>query len=248
MSDIDHGKARLSSAIDFPFSHDASRGSEDARWWMELSNRPSVDDPAPDPANPLAAFTEWLWHTETTPVHEAGHAVAMTLTGRRVRDLRVFAVPRADALGMVRPEPLGLTVSAAARSPTFGPHGLARELVMTFAGPAAELRYDPSRYHSGRKGDWASAQDVAFNLHDLGYGNMFTYLRSALVEAHLMMMDERVWAAVTEIADAIKVRSFERVAAMSGKRISAIVQKHLPDGWPWSGIFEAPTSSERRAA
>lgn len=245
---MDEGKARLFVAINFPFSG-TGKASEDTKWWLQYSSQPDTDAPRPDPASePLAPLREWLLHWETTPAHEAGHAVAMILAGRPVRDLRVFVTMKNRSLGEVRPEPIDLTLRAAADSPAFGRHRLAREIVTAFAGPAAHLRHDPSRYFSGRRDDWRFALEVASTLGTLGKSNHFTYLRRSLVEAHRMMMDDRVWSAVTEIADSIRARNVEHTATMRGNRIRAIVQKHLPYGWDWSGIFAAPAAEERIAA
>lgn len=241
---MDEGKARLLAAINFPLRTVVDPANEDAIWWLTYcrssDEEASKEAPRPEVIDGTASFHKWVAHTETTSVHEAGHAVAMILAGRLVRDLQVFIVPKNGNLGMVRPKPRGLSIEAAARSPKFGAHGLAREMVIAFAGPAAELRFDPSHYHSGRRSDWNLAFSIASELDDLGMANRWTYLRTALVEAHQMMADDRVWSAVTEIADSIRTRNVEHVATMGGKRIQAIVQRHLPDGWAWSGTFAAP--------
>ncbi len=91
-------------------------------------------------------------YNEATPVHEAGHAISFTLAGRRVLEISFKPLGSRGHLGNCRVEGDG-HINALTLSKTIGRYGMAREVVGCFAGPVAELRFDPRRVFSGLESD-----------------------------------------------------------------------------------------------
>jgi hypothetical protein len=177
-------------------------------------------------------------HLETTPVHEAGHAVAAVLAGRQLRDVYVYFFPQNGHLGMSRT--VGpAKVELVELLEQIGVHGMAREVTSTFAGPAAELRFDARMVFSGLRKDYEDAEQICKFAEFEGIGMRFDWRDQAWAESCSMMQDDRVWGAVTEVSDRLK-RSTAFKARVTGRKVEEIVRRHLPDGWDWQGIFRRP--------
>jgi hypothetical protein len=180
---------------------------------------------------------EWGHHLHTTPVHEAGHAVAYVLAGRTVKHVRfsLFGIRR-DALGeCLLAGPRIRVISDMVEE--FGVVGVTRYLVGTFAGPVAELRYDPRRVAGGHRKDKESAEKLCKALdYELGLAERFELHEWAWRETCRMFSDDRVWTATEEIANRLK-QSRAIIWKVTGSVIHKIINRHLPNGWEWS---EAP--------
>lgn len=174
-------------------------------------------------------------HGKITPVHEAGHAVALALSGRRVKQLKVWGWP---ARGIVTPE----TSHGGRRTPIddfmrqHGPHGLLRDTVMSLAGPAAEMRFDDALWPMrGWHDDYfKQSMNVAGWMQDRHGVPAGGWLSAAWREACRIMLDERAWAAAMDIASVVQ-NSTAVITRVQGSRIQKIVDKHLPEGWAWEG-------------
>ena len=168
-----------------------------------------------------------------TSIHEAGHAVAMTLAGARVTVVYGFA-------------PNGCSVLQAREEGESLLH-ICRGIPAIYAGPVAELRHDPRRVWSGMStkpylsggrvvaGDMHRAEAIAVAFDRLCKPPFL--LRLAWREACRMMADPDVWAAVTEIAAKLDKSRAAR-PSLSGATVRKIVAKHLPNGWDWLPPFE----------
>jgi hypothetical protein len=188
---------------------------------------------------------EWRHHMDVTPIHEAAHAIAHALEGRNVRDVKVWwFAPSKDKLGVCRLEDHTGQRDAAAEIRFLGTAGALKSIVGSYAGPVAELRYDPRRVHSGLQGDVDYVMAVALALEKLRIYSVGYVLDWCWREACRMFLDERVWAATAEIAARLK-QSRSHPARVSGGAVHTIVRKHLPDGWDWPS---PPPRMRRRSA
>lgn len=207
-------------------------------WWALVDESP--------PASQEEALSH---HFETTPVHEAGHAVAATLAGRNVQYVTIWHPfarwTRTGACGLVECDdwesdatksPLQIPLEKIAAR--FGLKSLVHDLVQTYAGPAAEIRHDPRCVASGKQGDFDNAERCAKWLDAERGLDSFALQEWAWSEACRMMADPNVWAAVTAVADRLKA-SQALPPKTSGGFIRSTVRKHLPAGWAWSRDWES---------
>ncbi len=200
-------------------------------------------------------------------LHEAGHAVAMVLAGRGVKHVTVnperFLLRGASEsnAGLAKPFPVEQHLRD---HPHLRVRVLARFLVETYAGPAAELRFKPGYEFEGAEGDLNQVHSHAVELaisdlsahwelappsNDGGGGKRLDtefYLRAAWQETCRMFLDERVWAATLEITEDFLQRPYSEGGRhrMVGSKVQRLVHKHLPEGWHWSGLFEIASTPD----
>lgn len=179
-------------------------------------------------------------HFDVTPIHEAGHAVAATLAGRKVKHVTVWhPVARwgkGNASGLVECddwEPDGGSAAMAKIAARLGPQALVLDMVQTYAGPAAEIRHNPRCAASGKEGDFDNAERCAKWLEMERGLDRFALQDWAWSEACRMMADSRVWRAVEAIADRVRT-STALPPRTSGGYVRSCVRKSLPEGWIWS--------------
>lgn len=186
-------------------------------------------------------------HYEVTPVNEAGHAVAYSLAGRAVQAIKIsiFRNVRRGLGGECRLYgPMGERSLDSAIA-IYGLDAVFRDIVGTYAGGVAELRYDARRAHSGRKTDAQIAEQICKALDYAGHTERFECQRWAWRETCRMFSDPAVWAATVEIADRLKSSRALTVASVTGGVVRKIIARHLPDGWEWS---EPPLGQTLEAA
>lgn len=174
------------------------------------------------------------WHWSVTPVHEAGHAVAMVLAGREVGTLSFKPWGGRKTLGRVTA--LNPIHGESAFAERLGPVGVAREIVTCFAGPAAELRCDPRRMFSGSRQDFRDAEGISKLYAFEGFGDSFEVHSAAWMEACRMMADDRVFASVTTLANRLN-KSYASLPRVAGGAVRSVVRKALPQGWDWRPPF-----------
>lgn len=174
-------------------------------------------------------------HWDTTPVHEAGHAVAHVLSGRLVKSVSIEAFPAGKTLGMCLVDG-PRKIAADALLALLGGAKFCRAVVASYAGPVAELRYNPARVFSGMRGDASSIEGMCKAYEALDCGDSYELQTAAWQKACRMFQSDAVWAATLEIAGRLKASHGLR-PRISGKVVHSIVARHLPDGWGWSGEF-----------
>lgn len=183
----------------------------------------------------------WRHHWQVTPLHEAGHSVAAVLAGRELRDVCVYVWPKPDSLGMCRTTgPKRQKWADLLRQ--IGASGMAREVVSTFAGPVAELRFDPRLVHSGLQRDKQRAEAICKFAEATGIGDRYEWHDTAWQEACRMFQEPQVWAATLEVTERLR-QSTARAqlqGRVTGRKVAEIVAKHLPGGWDWQGLFKEP--------
>jgi hypothetical protein len=189
--------------------------------WYVLENVGEVDD-------------EIRHHLKTTPVHEAGHAVAHALAGHPIKYVKygLFGI-NTTALGIcVLDGPSHVRLVDLLN--TVGITSVTKMVVGFYGGPVAELRYDPRRVASGHRQDNEEAVKLCKALdYNLGLVNRHELQEWAWREACRMFSDERIWAATMEIADRLQ-RSTAITSTIRGTTIHNIVERHVPGGWQWS--------------
>jgi len=136
--------------------------------------------------------------SELTAYHEAGHAWMAVLTGARV--VSVTIEPDWDD----GPERYGDTQVAWQRS-RFSERELTESgVLVSLAGPVAEMAYHGDPYHPGFVAEWAedwrAAWDGAAALLAKPSQRM-AYLESETAKLRRLLDQENHWAAVAEIAD-----------------------------------------------
>ena len=185
-------------------------------------------------------------HFDVTPVHEARHAVAATLVGRNVKHVMMWHPfarwPTAEACGLVECDDWEPNCGAIAMDEVahrFGPEALVLDMVQTYAGPAAEIRHNPSCVASGKSGDFEHADRCAKWLEMERGLDRFALQNWAWAEACSMMADPNVWAAVTAIGNRLK-GSQSLPPKTSGGFVRSCVRKHVPAGRAWSRNWQTP--------
>jgi hypothetical protein len=175
-------------------------------------------------------------HWDVTPIHEAAHAVAYTLAEQDVAVVHYFPFgPVGDVLGYCRlvGERKGRRRPAVDLVRELGPNPAARDVVASFAGTVAEIRYDPRRAYGGFAGDRDTAEKMCKAFAELEWSDRYDLHGWAWAEACRMFQSQEVWAATIEVADRLKgSTSFN--ARVSGAIIRKTVAKHCPNGWAWS--------------
>lgn len=224
MDDVDQGLARLVEAESDPYYV-------------------VRDEILPDDTG--AGIAAYFHHRQATSIHEAGHAVAAVLAGMPVKAVYVFPSGSKGNAGRVTFD-MRPYRQLAVRLFVRGARSLAKEIVVSFAGPVAELRFHPAHVFSGAKGDREIAEVISKFAEEWRIGDRFEWFDGGWREACRMFRDERVWAAATEIADSLEnsmAWDFSNaevpVARMRGTRVHRIVARHLPDGWDWPGIYSS---------
>jgi RNA polymerase sigma-70 factor (ECF subfamily) len=135
------------------------------------------------------------WHPDhrTLAVHEAGHAVLGWLAGDSV--LRIAITPHAEAhFGFVRAKPPRGGTAPAAR------------LAMLMAGEAAVARALPRSAGRADSGDRAAAARVARDVTDGDDVEAALVVSGALAAARARLEDDRTWALVERVAEALTAR------------------------------------------
>lgn len=157
--------------------------------------------------------------SELTAYHEAGHAWMAILSGARV--LSVTIEPDWDD----GPARYGDTQVAWQRS-----HHTERELVengllVSLAGPVAEMTYRGEPYHPGFVAEWAedwrAAWEGAASLHPSEQRRM-RYLERHTHQLRQLLEETNHWAAVAELADMLLAH--ER---LEGDEVAACVERWL---------------------
>lgn len=184
-------------------------------------------------------------HFDVTPIHEAGHAIAATLAGRNIKHVTIWHPfarwVKADACGFVEYDDWEADrgpVAMAKIAGRLGPQALVLDMVQTYAGPAAEVRHNPRCAASGKSGDFDQAERCAKWLEMERGLDSFALQDWAWAEACRMMADTGVWAAVTAVADRLKV-SQALPPKTSGGFVRSCVRKHVPAGWAWSRDWQS---------
>jgi hypothetical protein len=175
-------------------------------------------------------------HLEVAPYHEVGHAVAYALGGFQVRYVKYSLFPfqtrRGAAWGICQ-----LSGPPTREAPELladvGLKGLARHLVATLAGPAAELRISERGVAEALKFDMHPASELCFWLHQEGLADRSDLRDWAWVEACRLVADPTVWAVIVELAERWK-RSKACSPTMRGSTVAAAVSRKFPQGWEWS--------------
>jgi len=173
---------------------------------------------------------------ECVAVHEAGHAVAMALSGTSIKHIIVYV----DKLlsGAVVPSPQQAPVRK-----EFSGARLARNMVDAYAGGAAELRFTPYWFETAAV-DLYGVRQLGRRLARSSGVAEDSYLRLAWEETCRMFLDERVWAATLQIAKDLWRQPYPNSGkrTMAGSRVQRLVHQHLPNGWDWPAMFEIPVA------
>lgn len=189
-------------------------------------------------------------------VHEAGHAVAAVLAGRRIRDVVVLSAGRGmTAGGQSRPH-FDLEVGG---NLTAG--YLLRGIVQTYAGPVAELRFNPAFEFDGCGDDLDSNELYAGLLHEMTVNGVSDgdeilrrvqaagrtrldsrrpFLVPAWQQACAMFLDERVWQVTMKVADYLHRRAPAARLRIEGDKVARWVREGIPEGWKWDEPFGSP--------
>jgi len=146
--------------------------------------------------------------SELTAYHEAGHAWMAILSGARV--LSVTIAPDSDA----GPERYGDTEVAWQRS-QFTKRELSENgVLVSLAGPAAEMAYTNEPYHPGFVAEWSHDWQAAWEGAAIllpGERQRLQYLELKTAELRALLDEEKHWATVAEIAD--QLLAHERLEA-----------------------------------
>lgn len=188
---------------------------------------------APLPA--MDAEQLWNYHDAFTATHEAGHAVAMRLSGEDILDVMIAThYHRVDgAGGKVRNTRFGNLRSLNEVIAEDGQAACFKAMVTALAGPAAEIHLGGNRAGEGMREDFNSATCTAKWLqHYAGGPPARDAVQSAWEEAHRMVADPQAWTAIQAIAARVGA-SDSSPKAISGDVVHSIVAHHLPEGWAY---------------
>lgn len=185
---------------------------------------------------------QWEYHKAFTPIHEAGHAIAMRLAGNDIHDIKLAsAYGKIDgAWGRVR------SVRSYNRNLRLGKELLAEEgragifkgMISALAGPAAEMRLGGQYAGNGMQHDYCAAEKSAvwFQRKVIGLGAEEA-LHVAWSEASRMVSAPNVWDAIHSVAkqviQSMDVLDEDKRHSTPGEFVHAAVKRHLPDGWAY---------------
>lgn len=172
---------------------------------------------------------------EAVAYHEAGHAVASLALRRAIRFVSI--VPEAETLGRLKltkaPATMRLDIDAEHRTKAW----IEREILITFAGPAAEAHFTGRRNHIGAAGDFKQAVDIASYHH--GLGKVLTkYLDYMMARSEAFITAAQQWVQVERLVEFLleerhlqpkRVREICRTAAADGKRILELARAQMEE-------------------
>lgn len=136
--------------------------------------------------------------SELTAYHEAGHAWMAVLTGARV--LSVTIEPDWDD----GPQRYGDTQVAWQTNEHTERELIENGILVSLAGPAAEMTYRGEPYHPGLIAEWAEDWQAAWTSATSLYADELSrmhYLEQQTAQLLKLLDDSHHWSAVAELAD-----------------------------------------------